>query len=194
MLRSHSSVSPGLCYDFRPPRVKQLCGAPTRRGTEQPLNCLPAPPGMSLRAPRSNLPRREGDCLVALGAEPRCASDLAMAEWVFVCRLAKASTAPSCHLDRRSAPRTGAERSGREPAVSLFASSDHRPSFDYSGSEAGSQMPLRTMRGQISRLRCATLEMTIGGSRGQRDGNCSSLSTAPQILFRGPAVGVKISR
>jgi hypothetical protein len=41
-----------------------------------------------------------------------------------------------CHFDRRSAPRTAVEKSGREPDVSGFASRNYRPDVNPSGRES----------------------------------------------------------
>jgi hypothetical protein len=59
----------------------------------------------------------------------------------------------------------GAERSGRERGVPMFAPGSHRPGLSRFGRETGVHTQPRTMRGEISRLRFAALEMTEGRRR-----------------------------
>jgi hypothetical protein len=79
------------------------------------------------------------------------------------CHFDRKPPSPSCHLDRRSAQRAGVERSGRERAVS-GARAKVRRTENRSGRESASQIKLRNIRGQMSRLRCASLDMTRGGA------------------------------
>jgi hypothetical protein len=56
-----------------------------------------------------------------------------------------------CHFDRR--PKAAVEKSCREPAVPLWASSNSRPDLNHCGPEPGAQGRATSMRGEISRLR-----------------------------------------
>jgi hypothetical protein len=82
------------------------------------------------------------------------------------CHLDRRPPSPSCHLDRR--PQAGVERSGYERAVSGVCAKVRRPGQESSGREAGSHIRLRNIRDQMSRLRCAALDMTRGTSRSVR--------------------------
>jgi hypothetical protein len=66
-----------------------------------------------------------------------------------------------CHLDRR--PKAAVERSGCERAVSGVCVKVCRPARNPCGREARLEMELRQIRDQMSRLRCASLDMTRGG-------------------------------
>jgi hypothetical protein len=59
-------------------------------------------------------------------------------------------------------------KSGRERAVSAVCAKVRRPGQESSGREAGSHIRLRNIRGRMSRLHWASLDMTRGGGRSVR--------------------------
>jgi hypothetical protein len=107
-------------------------------------------------------PRRRGGMLPAISTGiPTLPSPFQPKAQVFLLSFRPEACNPhSCHLDRR--PKAGAERSGRELAVSAVRFQP--PSIDIvSPPQTGLQIPPRHIRGQMSRLRFAPLDMTKGG-------------------------------